>query len=404
MVTLAERLPVYLDHHATTPCDPRVVEAMVPHLSGTFGNAASRSHAYGWAADAAVEQGRDRVAALIGCTPKEIVFTSGATEADNLALFGIAGLAGERGRHLVSVVTEHKAVLEPLEALRRRGFEVTLLPVPPDGVVRPTDVEAALRPDTVLLSVMAANNEIGVLAPLAELGALCKARGVLFHTDAAQAAGHVPLDVEALGVDLLSLSAHKMYGPKGIGALYVRRRRPMVRLEPQMLGGGHERGRRAGTPPVHQIVGFGVAAEIALTEGAAEASRLRGLRGRLLAALRAGLPDLRVNGSLDARLPHNLNVSFPGVDGEALLMALRGFALSSGAACTSATLEPSHVLRALGVPSELAHASLRFGLGRRNTEADIDAVADATLSAVHRLRMLRAGSAGSETSAPAAAS
>jgi cysteine desulfurase len=389
MPALAATLPVYLDHHATTPCEPRVVAAMVPHLSETYGNASSRSHAFGWAAEAAVEQARDQVAALLGCTPKEICFTSGATEADNLALFGVAAASGARGRHIVSVCTEHKAVLEPLEALRERGFEVTLLPVDADGLVSAAQIEAALRPDTQLVSVMAANNEIGTLAPLAEIGALCKARGVLFHSDAAQAAGHVPLDVEALGLDLVSLSAHKLYGPKGIGALYVRRRNPMVRLVPQQLGGGHERGRRAGTLPVHQIVGFGVAARIAREEGAAEAVRLATLRDTLLERLRAELPDVRVNGSLAHRLPNNLNVSFPGVEGEALLMALRDFALSSGAACTSATLEPSHVLRALGVPSDLAHASLRFGLGRGNTLAHVEQVAAATIAAVRRLRALR---------------
>ena len=389
MPARAAPLPVCLDHHATTPCDPRVVAAMLPHLSETYGNASSRSHAFGWAAEAAVENARDQVAVLLGCTPKEICFTSGATEADNLALFGVAEANAARGRHLVSTVIEHKAVLEPLEVLRNRGFEVTLVPVPPDGVVRVEDLEAALRPDTILVSVMAANNEIGTLAPLAAIGHLCKARGVLFHSDAAQAAGLMALDVEALGLDLASISAHKMYGPKGIGALYVRRRGPMVRLAPQQLGGGHERGRRAGTLPVHQIVGFGVAARIAVTEREALATRLSGLRDRLLAELRAGLPDLRVNGSLVERLPNNLNVSFPGVEGEALLMSLRDFALSSGAACTSATLEPSHVLRALGVPSDLAHASLRFGLGRGNSDEHITRVAAATIAAVRRLRGLR---------------
>lgn len=400
MPALAATLPVYLDHHATTPCDPRVVEAMLPHLTQTFGNAGSRSHAYGWAAEAAVENARDQVAALLGpgCTPKEICFTSGATESNNLALFGVADAYAGKGRHLVSTVIEHKAVLEPLEVLQKRGWEVTLVPVPADGVVRTADVEAALRPDTVLVSVIAANNEIGTLAPLAELGRLCMARGVLLHTDAAQAAGKIPLDVEEMGLDLVSLSAHKMYGPKGVGALYVRRRNPMVRLTPLLFGGGQERGRRAGTLPVHQVVGFGAAARIALAERDAEAARLASLRDRLLLALRSELPDLRLNGSLERRLPGNLNVSFPGVEGEALLMSLRDFALSSGAACTSATLEPSHVLRALGVPADLAHASLRFGLGRGNTEADIDRVAAATVTAVRRLRGLATGTPMRESS------
>ncbi len=404
MTALAASLPIYLDHHATTPCDPRVVEAMLPHLSGTFGNAASRSHAYGWAADAAVEQARDQVAALIGATPKEICFTSGATEADNLALFGVAEAAAERDparRHLVTSAIEHKAVLEPLAALEKRGWHVTRVPVGRDGLVRVDAIAEALRPETVLVSVMAANNEIGTLAPLAELGRLCKGRGVLFHTDAAQMAGVLPLDVEAMGLDLVSLSAHKMYGPKGIGALYVRRRGPMVRLAPQILGGGHERGRRAGTLPVHQVVGFGCAARIAQAEMGPEAQRQRTLRDRLLSSLLAELPDVVVNGDLADRLPGNLNVSFADVEGEALLMALREFALSSGAACTSATLEPSHVLRALGVPADLAHASIRYGLGRGNTEAHIAAVAVATVSAVRRLRALRTPDRPSRIETPA---
>jgi cysteine desulfurase len=389
MPALAATLPVYLDHHATTPCEPRVVAAMVPHLSETYGNASSRSHAFGWAAEAAVEQARDQVAALLGCTPKEICFTSGATEADNLALFGVAAASGARGRHIVSVCTEHKAVLEPLEALRERGFEVTLLPVDADGLVSAAQIEAALRPDT------RAGQRDGrqqrdrhARAPGRDRRALQGAgRALPFG----RCAGRRPRAVGRRGARPGSGLA---VGPQTVRPQGYRR---AVRAASQPdgapgaaeLGGGHERGRRAGTLPVHQIVGFGVAARIAREEGAAEAVRLATLRDTLLERLRAELPDVRVNGSLAHRLPNNLNVSFPGVEGEALLMALRDFALSSGAACTSATLEPSHVLRALGVPSDLAHASLRFGLGRGNTLAHVEQVAAATIAAVRRLRALR---------------
>jgi cysteine desulfurase len=380
--------PIYLDHHATTPCDPAVVEAMLPWLTRDFGNAASRAHAFGWSADAAVERARRQVAALIGASPKEIVFTSGATEANNLALKGVAETYAARGRHLVTCTTEHKAVLDPCDWLVTRGFEVTRLGVGADGLLDLADLEAALRPDTLLVSVMAANNEIGTLAPLERIGALCRARGVFFHTDAAQAAGKVPLDVHAQRLDLVSFTAHKLYGPKGIGALYVRRRDPQVRLAAQMHGGGHERGLRSGTLPVHQIVGFGEACALAATHLEADATRLSTLRDRLWAQLRE-VPGARLNGAAAPRLPGNLNVSFDGVEAEALLIALRPVvALSSGAACASATLEPSHVLRALGLDEERAHGSLRFGLGRGTTDDDVERVATAVVRAVEAVRRL----------------
>ncbi|MFZ4737574.1 MAG: aminotransferase class V-fold PLP-dependent enzyme [Bradymonadia bacterium] len=380
--------PIYLDHHATTPCDPAVVEAMLPWLTRDFGNAASRAHTFGWSADAAVERARRQVAALIGASPKEIVFTSGATEANNLALKGVAETYAARGRHLVTCTTEHKAVLDPCDWLVTRGFEVTRLGVGADGLLDLADLEAALRPDTLLVSVMAANNEIGTLAPLERIGALCRARGVFFHTDAAQAAGKVPLDVHAQRLDLVSFTAHKLYGPKGIGALYVRRRDPQVRLTAQMHGGGHERGLRSGTLPVHQIVGFGEACALAATHLEADATRLSTLRDRLWAQLRE-VPGARLNGAAAPRLPGNLNVSFDGVEAEALLIALRPVvALSSGAACASATLEPSHVLRALGLDEERAHGSLRFGLGRGTTDDDVERVATAVVRAVEAVRRL----------------
>jgi cysteine desulfurase len=380
--------PIYLDHHATTPCEPAVVEAMLPWLTRDFGNAASRAHAFGWTADAAVERARRQVAALVGASPKEIVFTSGATEANNLALKGVAEAYAARGRHLVTCTTEHKAVLDPCDWLVTRGFEVTRVRVGADGLVDPAEVEAALRPDTLLVSVMAANNEIGTLAPLEALGALCHARGVFFHTDAAQAAGKVPLDVQAQRLDLVSFTAHKLYGPKGVGALYVRRRDPQVRLAAQMHGGGHERGVRSGTLPVHQLVGFGEACALAATHLEADAARLTTLRDRLWAKLQE-VPGARLNGAAAPRLPGNLNVSFDGVEAEALLIALRPVvALSSGAACASATLEPSHVLRAIGLDEARAHGSLRFGLGRGTTEDEVERVATAVTRAVEAVRRL----------------
>jgi cysteine desulfurase len=381
---------IYLDHHATTPTDRRVLDAMLPYFTEHFANAASRHHRPGRQADEAVQQARARVAALIGADPREIVFTSGATEANNLALKGVAAMEHHRGDHLVTQATEHHAVLDPLKRLQGQGFRVTVLPVDRHGRVSPDQVEEVLTERTLLVSVMAANNEVGTLQPIRAIGRLCKERGVLFHTDAVQAAGKMPLDVEEVGADLLSLSAHKMYGPKGVGALYVRRRNPHVRLEPLFDGGGHERGMRSGTLAVPLIVGFGVACELSRTEGPAEAERMRALRDRLHAAITGELEGVSLNGHPAERLPNNLNLSFAGVKGEALLMALdaAGVAVSSGSACTSASVEPSYVLRAMGVEDELAHASIRFGVGRFNTEDEIDRAAAEVVRAVHRLRAM----------------
>lgn len=378
--------PIYLDHLATTPCDPRVVQAMLPYLTEEFGNAGSRTHAYGWAAEEATRQAREQVAALIGATPREIIFTSGATEANNLAIKGVAEAALPRGRHVVTQATEHRAVLAPVEVLEKHGFSVTRVPVDGTGLVDPAAIAAALRPETALVSVMHANNEIGTVQPIAEIAALCRARGVPFHTDAAQSAGKIPLDVKVLGVDLLSLSAHKMCGPKGVGALFVRHGPPRVHLTAQIHGGGQERGLRAGTLPVHQVVGFGTAAEICRREGLEEAARVGALRDALQAALVAHLDGLWVNGHPQHRLPGALHVSVDGVGG-GLLPALRGLALSSGSACMSDPPEPSHVLRAIGLTPERAHASLRFGLGRGTTRADVDAAAAQVVAAVHALRV-----------------
>ena len=370
--------PIYLDHHATTPVDPRVLEAMLPWLGPKFGNAASRSHRFGWEAEKAVELARRRVAALAGASVREIVFTSGATEANNLAIKGLGA------RHIVTMATEHKAVLDPV---RRLGCAATLLQPRPDGRIDLDALRAAIRPETDLVSVMAANNEIGTVQPVREIGAICRERGVVFNCDAAQAFGKIAIDVEADGIDLLSVSAHKMYGPKGVGALYVRRRR--VRLEAQMDGGGHEFGMRSGTLNVPAIVGFGEACAIAAREMEAEAARLGGLRDRLLATLAARLEDLRVNGTMEHRLPGNLNICFGGVDAESLLMSLPEIALSTGSACSSAAAEPSHVLRAIGLSEEMARAAVRFGVGRFNTEEEIDYTAGRIAEAVRRLRALR---------------
>ncbi len=386
---MAVSLPIYLDHHATTPCDPAVVEAMLPYFTERFGNAASRGHTFGHLARAAVEKARAEVAGLLNASPKEVLWTSGATEANNLALLGTARAGRDRGRHLITVATEHKAVLDPMAHLEREGFEVTVLPVSAGGRVAAEAVEAALRPDTLLVSVMAANNEIGTLQPIEEIGALCRAHGVVFHTDAAQALGKVPLDVQAASVDLLSLSAHKMYGPKGVGALYVRRGRPRLRLEPLLFGGGHERGLRSGTVPVPLVVALGRAAVLAredLASGALEG--VRRLRDRLLEGLTSRIEGLHVNGGLDHRLPNNLNLSFDGVEAEALLMATREIAVSTGSACTSATLEPSHVLRALGIGDTRAHGSVRFGIGRTTTAAEIDHVVGLLAEKVPMLRAM----------------
>jgi cysteine desulfurase len=382
------QLPVYLDNHATTRTDPRVVAAMLPYFTEHYGNAASRHHAFGRAAEEAVETARAQVADLIGADPREIIFTSGATESDNLALKGAAGLYRPRGDHLITVQTEHRAVLDPCRRLEREGFRVTYLPVDEFGRVTAAQVAEALTERTLLVSAMAANNEIGTLHPLADIGRLCKERGTLFHSDAAQAAGKVPLDVEELGVDLLSLSAHKIYGPKGIGALYVRRRGPRVRLEPLFDGGGHERGLRSGTLPVPLVVGFGVACALCRTELTAEAERLRGLRERLWRGIMDRLTEVRLNGHPTERLPNNLNLSFAWVAGEALLTGLRQLAVSSGSACTSADPEPSYVLRALGLDDDLARGSLRFGLGRFTTAEEVDYAAAEVVRTVERLRAL----------------
>ncbi|MCC9595650.1 MULTISPECIES: IscS subfamily cysteine desulfurase [unclassified Rubrivivax] len=378
--------PIYLDYAATTPVDPRVVQAMLPYLYEQFGNPASRSHAFGWAAEEAVEIAREHVAALVGADPREVVWTSGATESNNLAIKGAAQFNRSRGRHLVTVKTEHKAVLDTMRELERAGWEVTYLDVGADGLVDPAAFEAALRPDTVLASVMLVNNEIGVVQDVVALGRICRACGVLLHVDAAQATGKVAIDFASWPVDLMSLSAHKTYGPKGIGALVVRRK-PRVRIEAQTHGGGHERGMRSGTLPTHQIVGMGEAYRLARVSMAAENERIRKLRDRLLAGL-SDIPEIRVNGSLDARVPHNLNVSFQFVEGESLLMGLKGIAVSSGSACTSASLEPSYVLRALGLSDEVAHSSIRFSVGRFTTEAEIDAAVEQTRRTVERLREL----------------
>ncbi|MEC5206285.1 IscS subfamily cysteine desulfurase [Vogesella urethralis] len=376
--------PIYLDYSATTPIDPRVAEAMIPYLTELFGNPASRSHSYGWTAEEAVENARANVAQLVNCDPKEIVWTSGATESNNLAIKGAAQFYKSKGKHLVTQRTEHKAVLDTMRELERLGFEVTYLDVQENGLVSLADFEAALRPDTILASIMAVNNEIGVVQPIAELGELCRARGVLFHVDAAQATGKIDIDLSALKVDLMSFSAHKTYGPKGIGALYIRRK-PRVRLEAQMHGGGHERGFRSGTLATHQIVGMGEAFRIAREEMASENVRIAALRDRLWAGLQT-IEETYLNGDMQQRVPHNLNVSFNFVEGESLIMAIRDLAVSSGSACTSASLEPSYVLRALGRNDELAHSSIRFSIGRFTTEADIDYAVNLLQGKIGKLR------------------
>jgi len=381
-------LPIYMDHHSTTPVAPEVFEAMRPYFCERFGNAASRSHPFGWAAEEAVEQARAQVAHLLGCKPAEIVWTSGATEADNLAIKGVAAAYREKGRHIITSGIEHHAVLDPCKRLEREGYQVTYLPVDRTGRVDPADVELAITKETILISIMAANNEIGTLQPMVEIGRIAKRHGVLFHTDAAQYVGKLPLSVEEWHVDLLSASAHKMYGPKGVGVLYVRMSKPRVKLVPQMDGGGHEKGRRSGTLNVPGCVGFGAACALAERELGTEPARLTALRERLRAALWAGLDYIHLNGHPTERLPGSLNVSFEFVEGESLLMALKGIAISSGSACTSATLEPSYVLLALGVDEQLAHASIRFGLGRGNTEEEVDFAAAQVIENANRLRAL----------------
>ncbi len=380
------KTPVYLDYSATTPCDPRVVQRMLPFFGETFGNAASRSHAFGWTAEAAVDEARANVAKLIGANPKEIIWTSGSTEANNLAIKGVAEMYRQKGNHLITATTEHKAVLDPMKNLESHGFEVTWLPVDGKGHVDLAELERAITDRTILVSLMAANNEVGTLHPIEKIGALCKSKGTLFHTDATQAAGKIPLDVEAQHIDLLSLSAHKMYGPKGVGCLYVRRKNPRVRLTAQMDGGGHERGMRSGTLNVAGIAGMGEAARICVAEMATEIPKLKALRDRLEQRLLQALPDAVRNGDPDARLPHLANVSFPYVEGESLIMGVKELAVSSGSACTSASLEPSYVLKSLGLGDELAHSSIRFSLGRFTTEQEVDFAADRVIAEVKRLR------------------
>jgi cysteine desulfurase len=380
--------PVYMDNNSTTRVDPRVVEAMLPFFTERYGNPASRTHAFGRDAEEAVEQARAEVADLIGAEARAIVFTSGATEADNLALKGVAAMYRSRGDHLITAATEHHAVLDSARRLEREGFRVTYLPVDRYGRVAPEQVAEAITDRTILVSLMAANNEVGTLHPVKEIGRVCKERGALFHTDAVQAVGTVPVDVEDMGIDLLSLSAHKMYGPKGVGALYVRRRDPRVRLEPMIDGGGHERGMRSGTLAVPNVVGLGKACVLCREEMGSEGARLAGLRERLREGIQGKLEGVHLNGHPTERLPGNLNLSFEFVKGEALLMGLRGVAVSSGSACTSANPEPSYVLRALGVGEDLAHSSIRFGLGRFNTESEVDYVIGEVVRVVNRLREL----------------
>jgi len=381
------KLPIYLDYHATTPVDPRVLQAMLPYFTENFGNAASRNHKFGWTASTAVENARKQVAKLIHASAKEIIFTGSASESNNLAIKGLADGAGDR-RHIITMATEHKAVINSAKRLGREGFEVTFARVQPDGLVDLEDLKQAITDKTLLVSIMAANNEIGVLQPLAEIGRMCREHGVLFHTDAAQAAGKIPLDVEAMNIDLLSIAGHKMYAPKGIGALYVRQRGTPVNLVPVTDGGGHEGGLRSGTLNVPGIVGLGKACEICRQEMAEELRRLAAMRDRLKDGLLAGLDGIQINGSLEHRLPNNLNVSFPGIDLATLLAALGDIALSSGSACTSGVPEPSYVVQALGVSEEIANTPLRFGLGRFNTEEEIDYCLGRVIEAVKQLRAM----------------
>jgi cysteine desulfurase len=380
------KLPIYMDNHATTPMDPRVLEAMLPYFTETFGNAASRNHSFGWAAEEGVENARAQVARLINADSKEIVFTSGATESDNLAIKGVAEMYKEKGDHIITSVVEHKAVLDTCKRLEKDGYRVTYLPVDDMGLVRLEDLQDAITDKTILISIMYANNEIGVINPIGEIGRIAHERGVLFHTDAVQGVGKVPTDVQAMNVDLLSLTGHKIYGPKGCGALYVRKKGPRVRLTPQMDGGGHERGMRSGTLNVPGIVGLGKACQLCLNEMAEESKRLTYLRDKMIREITKQLPNSYLNGHPTQRLPHNVNISFAYVEGESLLMGLKEVALSSGSACTSASLEPSYVLKALGVGDELAHSSIRYGLGRFNTEEEVDYVTARTIETVNRLR------------------
>jgi cysteine desulfurase len=380
------QLPIYMDNHATTPMDPRVLEAMLPYFNQTFGNAASRNHSFGWAAEEAVERAREQIARLINADPKEIVFTSGATESDNLAIKGVAEMYKDKGDHIITSVVEHKAVLDTCKRLEKDGYQVTYLPVDDMGLVRLEELQEAITDRTILISIMHANNEIGVINPIGEIGRIAHERGILFHTDAVQGVGKVPVDVQAMQIDLLSLSAHKIYGPKGCGALYVRKKGPRVRLTPLMDGGGHERGMRSGTLNVPGIVGLGQACEICRQEMPAESKRLTALRDRMIREITSRIPDAYLNGHPTQRLPNNVNISYAYVEGESLLMGLKEVALSSGSACTSASLEPSYVLKSLGVGDELAHSSIRYGLGRFNTDEEVDYVIERTVETVNRLR------------------
>ncbi len=382
------KLPIYMDNHSTTPCDPRVVEAMLPYFTEKFGNSASRNHSFGWEAEEGVDTARKQIAKLINADSKEIVFTSGATESNNLALKGVAEMYREKGDHIITSSTEHRAVIDPAKSLEKKGVKVTYLSVDKTGTVNPDDVRNAITDKTILISIMLANNEIGTINPIKEIGKIAKEKGVLFHCDATQGVGKIPVNVQELGVDLMSFSAHKIYGPKGIGALYVRRRAPRVRLAPMLDGGGHERGMRSGTLPVPLIVGFGKAAELCEQEMATESVRMMALRDRLKAGIMGAMEEVYLNGHPTERLPGNLNISFAYVEGEALLMGVKEIALSSGSACTSATLEPSYVLRALGVGSDLAHSSIRFGIGRFTTDEEVDYTIERMLKAVnHFLEM-----------------
>jgi cysteine desulfurase len=382
------KLPVYMDNHATTPVDPRVLEEMLPYFQDRFGNAASRNHQFGWTAEEAVDRARRQVAALINANPKEIVFTSGATESDNLALKGVAEMYAQKGDHIITCVTEHKAIIDSAKHLEKNGIRVTFLPVDKLGMIDLDELEAAITDKTILISIMMANNEVGVLQDVKEIGRIAREKGVLFHTDAVQAVGKVPFDVQEMNVDIASISAHKMYGPKGVGAIYVRRRKPRVLLSPLIDGGGHERGMRSGTLNVPGIVGFGKAAELAAEELEEEMARIFQLRERLRTTFEENLDEVFINGDLERRVPGNLNMSFAYVEGESLLMGIDNIAVSSGSACTSASLEPSYVLKALGVGEDLAHTSIRFGIGRFNTEEEVDYVAERVTETVRRLRDL----------------
>ncbi len=385
---MAIKLPIYLDNHATTPADPRVVDAMLPYFTEKFGNSASRNHAFGWAAEEAVEIARAQIAKLINASPKEIIFTSGATESNNLAIKGVAEMYREKGNHIITQVTEHKAVLDTCKRLEKYGYEVTYLPVQKDGRINLDDLRKAITPKTILISIMYANNEIGVVQPIEEIGKIAKEKGVFFHVDGVQAAGKIPVDVQRDGIDLLSISAHKIYGPKGVGALYVRRKNPRVQLSAIIDGGGHERGMRSGTLNVTGIIGLGKACELCQQEMAEETAKLSRLRDRLKEGIMSKLDECYINGSMEHRLPHNINISFAFVEGESLLMGINDIAVSSGSACTSATLEPSYVLKALGVGEDLAHTSIRFGIGRFNTEEEVDYVVGRVVETVNRLREL----------------